>query len=168
MSRELVIHEDLFSTLLFYNETPVHLTWRAFQKHLWALTSLRALKFHLWIKSTSRNIWARYFVWNFKGDLWNSTQNILPIHWKILFLFKVGIWRALKFNCIWYAPLIWVWSLISASDCYSYRWNTCHTILRSYVSKWTIQVPPLYIYGTQILLSLFSQMSYYLTVLGHQ
>ena len=25
----------------------------------------------------------RYFVWKFKADLWNSTQNILPIHWKI-------------------------------------------------------------------------------------
>ena len=61
----------------------------------------------------------------------------------------VGILRALRFNCIWNAPLIWVWSLISASDCYSYRWNTCHRILRSYVSKWTVQVappPPIYIY----------------------
>ena len=29
----------------------------------------------------------RYFVWNFKGTLWNSTQNILPIHRKMWILF---------------------------------------------------------------------------------
>ena len=35
----------------------------------------------MWIKSTSFNVWVRYFEWNFKGTLWNSTQNILPIHY---------------------------------------------------------------------------------------
>ena len=32
----------------------------------------------------SFNVWVRYFVSNFKGYLWNFTQNILPIHvnWK--------------------------------------------------------------------------------------
>ena len=35
------------------------------------------------IKTLSFNVWVRYFVWNFKGDLWNSTQNILPIHWNM-------------------------------------------------------------------------------------
>ena len=38
----------------------------------------------------------RYFVWNFKGYLWNSTQNILPIHWKRLILFKGENLRALN------------------------------------------------------------------------
>ena len=48
------------------------------------LLDVRALKcFHMWIKYTSSNVWVRYFVWNFKGNLWNSTQNILPIHWKL-------------------------------------------------------------------------------------
>ena len=28
-------------------------------------------------------VWVRYFAWNFKGYLCNSTQNILHIHWKI-------------------------------------------------------------------------------------
>ena len=65
------------------------------------LLNLRALKFHLWIKSTSFNVWARYFVWNFKGTLWNSTQNILPIHWKIRFLYKIGILRALRFKSLY-------------------------------------------------------------------
>ena len=37
-------------------------------------------------------------MWNFKGTLWNSTQNILPIHWKISFLYNTDILRALKFK----------------------------------------------------------------------
>ena len=37
-------------------------------------------------------------MWNFKGTLWNSTQNILPIHWKIQFLYKCEILRALRFK----------------------------------------------------------------------
>ena len=31
------------------------------------------------LKIISFNVWVRYFMWNFKGTLWNSTQNILPI-----------------------------------------------------------------------------------------
>ena len=51
----------------------------------------------MWIKSTSFNVWVRYFVWNFKGTLWNSTQNISPIHWKI--------WLDLRAHkCFWNAP----------------------------------------------------------------
>ena len=56
---------------------------RVFQKHLWAL------KFSPWIKSASFIVWVGYFVLNFKGTLWNSTQNILPIHWKILILYNI-------------------------------------------------------------------------------
>ena len=52
--------------------------------------------FHLWIKYTSFNVWARYFVWNFKWYLWNSTQNVLAIHWKIPFLNNVEFLRALR------------------------------------------------------------------------
>ena len=62
----------------------------AFQKGSWALKS----NFHLWIKCTSFNAWVRYFVWNFKGDLWNSTQNMWLIHWKMWFLYNVEILRA--------------------------------------------------------------------------
>ena len=50
------------------------------------------------MKSTSFNVWVRYFVWNFKGYLWNSTQNILPIHWKIPSLYNIEILRALRFK----------------------------------------------------------------------
>ena len=37
-------------------------------------------------------------MWNFKGTLWNSTHNILPMHWKIWFLYYVEILRALRFK----------------------------------------------------------------------
>ena len=50
------------------------------------------------MQSTSFNVWVRYFVWNFKGHLWNSTQNILPIHWKMWFLYNTEILRALRFK----------------------------------------------------------------------
>ena len=32
-------------------------------------------------------------MWNFKGILWNSTQNNLPIHWKIWLLYNIEILR---------------------------------------------------------------------------
>ena len=49
-------------------------------------------------------MWVIYFGWNFKGILWNSTQNIFPMHWKILqcWNFKSSwIWRA--HTCFWKA-----------------------------------------------------------------
>ena len=67
-------------------------------KNTYELLNLRALKFSPWIKSTSFNVWVRYFVWNFKGTLWNSTRNIWPIHWKIRFLYNMEILRALRFK----------------------------------------------------------------------
>ena len=70
--------------------------WGCFKKHLWAPIDL--LYLHLWIKSTSFNVRVRYFVWNFKGTIWNSTQNILPAHWKIWFLYNIKILRALRFK----------------------------------------------------------------------
>ena len=54
------------------------------------------LNFHLWIKSTSFNVRVRYFVRNFKWTLWNSTQNILPIHWKVWILYYIEILWALR------------------------------------------------------------------------
>ena len=36
-------------------------------------------------------LWVRYLLWNFKEYLWNSTQNILPLHWKNWFLHNVEI-----------------------------------------------------------------------------
>ena len=56
------------------------------------------VNFHLSINYTSFNVWIRYFVWNFKGNLWNSTQNILPVHWKGLSWFSIENLRALRFT----------------------------------------------------------------------
>ena len=69
-------------------------TWGALHKHLQAL-KYELINFHLWINTF--NVCVRYFVWNFKGYLWNSTQDILPIHWKMQFLYNVEILRALRF-----------------------------------------------------------------------
>ena len=54
-------------------------------------------------------------AWNFKGTLWNSTQNILPIHCKIWLLYNIDILRAHKcfwncpqcFNPLWPSDTIW-------------------------------------------------------------
>ena len=70
------------------------LTRGAFQKRLWAL------KYNC-IKTVSYNVWVRYFVWNFKVTLWNSTQNILPIHWKMCILFTGEYLRTLRFKSLW-------------------------------------------------------------------
>ena len=67
-------------------------------KNTHELLNLRALKFSPVNKNTSFNVWVRYFVWNFKGTLWNSTQNTLPIHWKMQFLYNIAILRALRFK----------------------------------------------------------------------
>ena len=37
-------------------------------------------------------------MWNFKGYLWNSTQNICPIHWKMWILFTGENLRFLRFK----------------------------------------------------------------------
>ena len=49
------------------------------QKHLHGLLLeiQELLKCHCCIKIISFNVWVRYFVWNFKGTLWNSTQKNL-------------------------------------------------------------------------------------------
>ena len=45
-------------------------------KNTYELLNVRALKFQPVNKIHIFNVWVRYFVWNFKGTLWNSTQNI--------------------------------------------------------------------------------------------
>ena len=62
-------------------------------------SKFKSSEIHLRIKSTSFNVWVRYFVWNFNGTLWNSTQDIVAIHWKIwFFLYNIEILRALRFK----------------------------------------------------------------------
>ena len=75
----------------------------AFQKRLRAPQS-ELLYVQYWIKIVSFNVWVRYFVWNFKGSLWNSTQNILPVHWKMCNWWIREILPALRFTS-WYVFL---------------------------------------------------------------
>ena len=49
---------------------------------------------YIWIRYTSSNVWVKHVVWNFKGYLWNSIQNLLPIHWKIWLLFNTEIFKS--------------------------------------------------------------------------
>ena len=72
------------------------------------------LNFHLWIKSISFKVWVRYFLLNFKGTLWNFTQNILPIHWKIWFSYNIEILRAFRFM-----------SLYAFLKCPPAHWHIC-------------------------------------------
>ena len=67
-------------------------------KNTYELLNLRALKYSPADKTYIFNVWVRYFAWNFKGTLWNSTQNILLIHWKIWFSYNIEILRALRFK----------------------------------------------------------------------
>ena len=59
-------------------------------KNTYELLNLRALKFShvdkIYIFQCMSKMRARFFVWNFKGTLWNSIQSILSTHWKIWFL----------------------------------------------------------------------------------
>ena len=72
---------------------------RYLRQNLFELLNLRAFDIATnCIKIVSLNLWVRCFVWNFKGTLWNSTQNILPIHWKICNLFNCENLRALTFK----------------------------------------------------------------------
>ena len=80
-------------------------------KNTYELLNPRALKISTLHKILSFNVWVRYFVWNFKGTLWNSTQNILPIHWKLYILYTDGNLRALRFKSSYVflkCPLIYV------------------------------------------------------------
>ena len=70
---------------------------KAWKKSIFSCTSSyikKRLKFQHCIEIRSFNVRASYFVRNFKGTLWNSTQNILPIHWKILSSFRSKNLRA--------------------------------------------------------------------------
>ena len=56
------------------------------------------------MKIISFNVRVRYFVWNFKGCLWNSTQNILPYIERCRVYTRVKIKEPLDLRahkCLW-------------------------------------------------------------------
>ena len=64
-----------------------------FQKCLWVhmrnSTTCEVLLFTIWVK---------YFVRTFKGNIWNSTQSVLPICWKIYISYGGETFRVLKYE----------------------------------------------------------------------
>ena len=63
-------------------------------KNTFELLNLRALKLLIVDKIIIFQCMGQIFC----GTLWNSTQNIWPIHWKIWFLYNIKILRALRFK----------------------------------------------------------------------
>ena len=68
------------------------------------------------IKIASFNVWVRYSVWNFKGPLWNSTQNILPMHWKMCILFTGEILKSFRFSLFETPPWIHIHYRVTRFD----------------------------------------------------
>ena len=69
-----------------------------FRKQLWALKSKSSYIFSPLQKIHIFQCMSEILLWNFKGTLRNSTQNMLPIHWRIWFLHNIEILRALWFK----------------------------------------------------------------------
>ena len=54
---------------------------------------------HETVKCIFCGVWVRNFVWNFKGALWNFTQNFEPIP-------KYAFYEVLKFDELWYIRIM--------------------------------------------------------------
>ena len=69
--------------------------WGRF-KNEYELLNLRALKISTLHTNHIFQCMDKILGWNFKGTLWNSSQNILPIHWKMDILFSFENLRTLR------------------------------------------------------------------------
>ena len=91
---------------------------RGHLKKTYEFVNLRALMISTSCIIASFNVWGRCFVWNFKGTLWNSTQNILPIHCKMYSLLRSEvqkIWNLQACKHIWNDP----WNInVTRNHCY--------------------------------------------------
>ena len=130
----IFLYFQLFVQLLHHLGTlDFTITDRAFHKHIRVRKSeWEHLNFRHCIRIVSFNVWVRYFVLDFKGTLWNSTQNIFPIHWKMRSLLKREDIRAPKFMdpiMNWWLPA--TTSILNNSS--SYRLSR---VTRSYSSWW--------------------------------
>ena len=67
-------------------------------KNNYELLNLRVLKYSYVNKIHIFQCMSKIFCVKFQRYLWNSTQNISPIHWKIWFLYNMEILRALRFK----------------------------------------------------------------------
>ena len=106
--------------------------WGRF-KNTCELLNPRALKISKLYTNRMFQCMRRYFVWNFKGSLWNSAQNILSIHWNMCILFTGEILRAFRFkssSAFLKRPLIMFWCVLSWFH-YQFMW-----IGRLQLRKW--------------------------------
>ena len=62
-------------------------------------------------------VWVKNFVWNFKGGLWNFTQNFEPIHRKICIL------RGIK--------SLTNYDILKLCGCFAYSWEALMVIFHS-------------------------------------
>ena len=69
-------------------------------KNLYKLVNLRALKFSTWYKNRIFQCVGKIFCVEFQSSLWNSTQNILPIHWKMYSLLISENFQAPRFTIL--------------------------------------------------------------------
>ena len=91
---------DGMHVLLLHLLTKV--SWGTVQKRLWACKQpWEILHLQFSTNCISFKVWVRYFVWNFKGYLWNSTQNSLPIHKKISFFLKCWKFKSPRFRSLY-------------------------------------------------------------------
>ena len=67
-------------------------------KNAYELLNLRALKISMLYKNHIFQCIGKIFCVEFQKYLWNSTQNILPIRWKMWILFTTENLRALRFK----------------------------------------------------------------------
>ena len=59
------------------------------------------------IKCTFCGVWVHNFVWNFKGTLWNFTQNFEPIQRKIFILRGVKNFTTYDILELWHLKSLW-------------------------------------------------------------
>ena len=70
-------------------------------KNTYELLNVRALKFSTVNKINIFQCMGKIFCVEFQRYPLNSTQNILPIHWKIWFLYNIEILRVLRFKSLY-------------------------------------------------------------------
>ena len=88
--RQAIIWTNAGILLIEFNQNSnIFIQENALEYVVWEMASIlsRPQKCQCCTKMISFSVWMRYFVWNFKDSLWNSTQNILPIYWKMCILF---------------------------------------------------------------------------------
>ena len=105
-------------------------TPRGHFKKVYELLNLRAPKIPILCKNCIFQCMGKIFCVEFQSALWNSTQNIWPIHWKMCIIFTGEKITACK--CLWNAPLI-LTSQITSNI--SPLWVNCGVSILNFLEK---------------------------------